>query len=508
MLERQFINKLKQEQHIIIYGAGMVGGLVYKRLVSHGMSDKVLCFAVTKKSNQKTYLGVMLCQIDEVIQYNKKSAVVVATLPGFHDEIKALLLKYSFQNIILTKSILYNSLCKNYINEFLKKKKDREDVVDVILMASDNNSSSGAFLCLADLGYELNRCGVKCKVILSEYGDGERILIDRGVDYTYIPSEHWCIYKKEKKVSKIWKLWKNHKAIRKLQEYFHRHAVKLIHNNTTYTYVGAIAALREKLPVVWHLRENIWDQGYSFMNEQRAVGLINQSSGIIAISNYMAGSIKEIDQRKLKIIYDGVEIKKFYSKRPILNNSNQVIIMLAGTIIEHKRQEELIEAAVILKERLAVNFEIRLIGKEEGNYIKRLRNIVSQYQLQDIVYFMGKRDNVEDFFREADIAVVCSKAEPFGRVTVEAQLSGCLVIGADSGATVELIQDEQTGLLYHAGSAEDLAARIIQAVENPQNMREIARAGQEHARKTFSKENNANEVIKVYRKIMESEGAN
>ncbi|NBH82468.1 glycosyltransferase family 1 protein [bacterium C-53] len=501
MLEKQLIKKLKKAPHIIIYGAGMVGELVYKRLAYYGLTHKILCFAVTNQPMQSSYLGIPLRRLDELTVYNRTAVVVVAALPKLHDEMRALLVKYSFYNIILTKSVLYQSLSGNYIREFLKNKKDDREPVDVVLMASDNNSSSGAFLCMADLGYELNAQGVRCRVILPEYGDGEKILIDRGIDYTYVPSEHWCIYKDDSRIIKILKLSQNRKAVKRLQKYFCRHNVQLIHNNTTYTYVGAVAAERERLPVVWHLRENIANQSYDFMHREQALKWINHSNRIIVISNYMARSIGGICDRKVKIIYDGVDIKRHYFPRTILENKDRVTITMVGTIIEHKRQEELLQAAVILKKEWPVQFQIRFVGKEEGSYIKKLKGIIERYQLQDVACFLGKQDKVEEFYRMADIAVMCSKDEAFGRTTVEALLAGCLVIGADSGATAELIQDGATGMLYQPENARDLAAHIIQAVKDPQAARRIAKAGQERARKIYSKENNADEVIKVYQKI-------
>lgn len=501
MLEKKFINKLKKAKYIIIYGAGMVGGLVYKRLEFYGLEDKVLCFAVTNKSNQKDYLGVPLYQIDEMVKYRKTATAIIAALPNLHEEMQKSLIKYSFSHIILTTPALYQSMSKNYIKEFLKNKEDKDGDIDIVLMASDNNNSSGAFLCLADLGYELNQHGIKCKVILPEYGDGEKILIEKDVDYTYIPSEHWCIYKEDKRIVKLYKLHQNHRAVRELQKYFCRHKVKLVHNNTTYTYVGAIAASHEKLPVVWHLRENLENQGYDFMHRKQALRWINHANQIIVISDYMAKSIKGIDQRKVKIIYDGVDIDRYYCDRHILSDINHIVITMVGAVIAHKRQEELLKAAAVLKEKLGMGFQIRFIGKEEGNYIRKLKNMTEQYRLQDIVSFLGKQDKVEEFYRTSDIVVMCSRDEAFGRTTVEAQLSGCLVIGADSGATTELVRDGQTGILYRVGDAEDLAVHIIHAIENPKKASEIAKAGQEYARKIYSKENNAKEIIKVYEDI-------
>ena len=53
--------------------------------------------------------------------------------------------------------------------------------------------------------------------------------------------------------------------------------------------------------------------------------------------------------------------------------------------------------------------------------------------------------------KHADIALMCSRGEALGRVTVEAMLSENLVIGADSAGTKEIIQNKVTGYLYKTG---------------------------------------------------------
>lgn len=59
-----------------------------------------------------------------------------------------------------------------------------------------------------------------------------------------------------------------------------------------------------------------------------------------------------------------------------------------------------------------------------------------------------------------DIELMCAERETFGWVTVEGMRSGLLVIGANTGATPEIITNMKTGLLYTHGDARDLADKI------------------------------------------------
>lgn len=58
--------------------------------------------------------------------------------------------------------------------------------------------------------------------------------------------------------------------------------------------------------------------------------------------------------------------------------------------------------------------------------------------------------------KTVDFEVMCSKFEAFGRVTVEALRSGKLFIGANTGATSEIVEDGITGYVYPVGNYKSL----------------------------------------------------
>ena len=65
----------------------MVGGLVYKRLKSNKLDDKVVCFAVSYCGSQKEYMGKPVKEIADLVMYTENVLVIVAVLPELHQEI-------------------------------------------------------------------------------------------------------------------------------------------------------------------------------------------------------------------------------------------------------------------------------------------------------------------------------------------------------------------------------------------------------------------------------------
>lgn len=498
MQEHELVLELKKREKIIIYGAGMVGGLVYSRLASNGLGNYILGFAVTKKTIE-TYLSVPVYEISELASYKVSANIVIATLPSLHEEILDILMLNGFRNVWNITDALYNDMSSKYISDFKKRNILEDKVVDVLLMASDNCFSSGAFLCMTDLSVELSARGISNVVVLPEYGNGEEILIKKNISFTYIPSRHWAkkigeeISDSKKNLEEI-----NKDAIKEIEDFIVQHQVKLVHNNTSYTYVGAIAAKHQGIPFIWHIRENIFEQGFEFINEKEAIGWFNQSEKIIAVSKFIVSCYQGLDSSKICVCYDGVNIKDYYNKEKKIFENKKLVIAQIGAITPAKNQKDLIEAAYILKSR-NLNFQVQIIGNGDADYIRELQELIQRFHLQEEVIFYGRQADIRRFYQNIDIVTVCSRAEPFGRTTIEAQLAGCLVVGATAGATPELIEDGKTGFLYKKGNSEELAEKIIYAFLHPELSRKIILSGQKYSYKRYTKEHNAEDILKVYR---------
>src|SRR5207248_1377582 len=76
--------------------------------------------------------------------------------------------------------------------------------------------------------------------------------------------------------------------------------------------------------------------------------------------------------------------------------------------------------------------------------------------------------------------------EPFGRVLVEAMLSGTPVIATRGGGTPEIIRDDSDGVLVEPGDAIALAAAVRRLLGNPAAASAVAASAQATAAVRFS----------------------
>lgn len=111
--------------------------------------------------------------------------------------------------------------------------------------------------------------------------------------------------------------------------------------------------------------------------------------------------------------------------------------------------------------------------------------------------------NPEQAIQTLDLLVNASTSpEPFGLTLVEAMLAGVVPIAPRWGGPLEIIEDNQTGLLFEPLNAADLAAKIVDLVQHPEKRIEMSVKSSEVARQKFTAENTIRNLEKIYSSIL------
>lgn len=376
----------------------------------------------------------------------------------------------------------------------------------VLFMGTDGNKS-GASLSMIGVAKEARKMGIDVYIIIPSHGMLENELNKENIPYTVIRTFNWIQKSKQQyslvdKLKRIMKCQWNNIAEKKIAKCMKEINPDIVHLNTICSGAGAKSAIIQNRKLIWHIREFVEeDHGYEFWNKKQAYPIVAKSNYIITISKSVYNKFHPIFQSTpMQMIYNGVDINKFLNNKVQLFSSLSIIrIYMCGSIAYSKGQHELLDAAILLKKQSKFDFEIHFVGKGSEVYIRGLKEKVKSNHLESNIYFDGFKDNIQNEWAKADIAVVASRAEAFGRVTLEAMLAGALVIGANTAGTAELITNQETGLLYEQGNISDLAEKISYAVMNSEKMKEIAKKGQKYARENFSAEKNADAIIDCYK---------
>lgn len=381
-----------------------------------------------------------------------------------------------------------------------------EFLMKILMISSDNNPTSGAFLSEVKLCQNLiQNFNHEVLVVLPKAGNGSALLDEAQIPYIIVKSYDWVISLSEKKGIKFFvKKWMkqliNKRATHKIAMIVYKMKFDIIHINTTYAYVGAKAALKADIPFIWHIREYLEEgQARTIWNRTKGNQLIERANRVICISSSIwLKYLPVLTKAKMSIIPNGIDVDSFYRPKHRIFENNFITMIYGGGYSVRKGVYDLIKACSIIKKSGFKNFKLLCVGEPT----KKFKDYVVSLHLEKQVVFLGYQKTPITWYEQADIAFNCSVFEGFGRTTVEGMLAGALIIASDTGGTLDIVRPDITGLLYKQGNALHLAEKIQYAILHPEEMQKIADKGREYALQNFSAFRNAKMVNEVYMDVI------
>lgn len=262
--------------------------------------------------------------------------------------------------------------------------------------------------------------------------------------------------------------------------------VDVIYSNTVCIKFGLKLAQKYNKKHIWHIREfGDLDHGLKFpFGKKHYLKSGNVESNYFVL---ISKSIKDhydnfIENKKHSfLVYDDLD-SKYLNPKMCIKNDKSINMLIAGDIQPGKGQLKAVKALDMLNDD---KYNLYIAGpvSDKNYYSEITKYILQKTFLKDRIHFLGRVKNMNELRETMDIGLVCSNFEAFGRVTVEGMLSQLAMIGKNSGGTAELIENNNTGLLYD-GSIEDLANAMM-ILKDEERRKFIAQNGYVYAKNTF-----------------------
>ena len=246
----------------------------------------------------------------------------------------------------------------------------------------------------------------------------------------------------------------------------------------------------------------------------------------IAGSNFIFSHINENyseylnKEKKLRVIFRGINVDYYNQKNiSILKQeklkkewgltSNKFTILMPGRLTNWKGQVKFIESLNILVEDFNLtNFQAIMLGSDQGRtvYKKKLINLVERYSLNKKIKFVNNCKEMPLAYSLAD-AVVSASIEPeaFGRVAVEAQSMGKLIIASNIGGSKETIINKKSGFLYKFDDPRELAKSLNTVIQLTQEeLKSMGNEGRKNITKKFDVETMCDTNLNEYKKLLKN----
>lgn len=199
-----------------------------------------------------------------------------------------------------------------------------------------------------------------------------------------------------------------------------------------------------------------------------------------------------------EIVYNGIPVDVYANAGPSEEIGRKFpdtikIFMVAGFRYQ-KDQPTVIKAMKHLPEKC----HLFLVG--DGVERQKSEKITAELNLTDRVHFLGRRSDVPQLLKTADVCVISSHWEGFGLAAVEGMAAGVPVVASDIPGVAEVVKG--AGVLFEQGNHVALADEINRLLTDKTHYSAIVASGLARARQ-FDISKMAQGYLKVYKEIYE-----
>ena len=376
----------------------------------------------------------------------------------------------------------------------------------ILLVASDNSRTSGAFLCLVKLAIHLKYdFDNEVKVVVPFDGNGVDLLKENNIEYDTIYSPDWVspkiiTFHPRRVLASYYKFLNYKKCESIILNYLNKENPDVVHINTSWCFLFGKVAIENNFPCVWQIQEFLYeDQNMHFINKKFAINLFKKANVVATISKSIDEKYLGYGLKNTKIVLDGLDVNKYYNSEHKIFSKDKIAFLFIGGVCKKKGQFELLEwlGKYNLRNKIA-NFELRIVGNCSEKSKTELIKIANKYDIEQNLIIVGPKNNPMEEYMNADIQFVNSKKEAFGRVTVEGILAGCCVLASNSGGSNEIISNGKNGFLYEQGSYKDFEKTLNYVLNNKEKVSSMIQNGQNYTKAKFDSLRNAKEFNDIY----------
>jgi glycosyltransferase involved in cell wall biosynthesis len=202
--------------------------------------------------------------------------------------------------------------------------------------------------------------------------------------------------------------------------------------------------------------------------------LLPKADKIRVVSEKIKKSLEEMGIKSEKIVVLPIIVKKlplsraegrdeFSSEQKRISLPFQKNILMVGRLEKEKNNSLAIKAF----SKIAVKYsdDVGLVIVGEGRLKKNLENLVKNLGIEKQVIFIGKVNNIFDYYKSADIYLHTSKYEGYGMSLIEAALSELPIVTTNVGVVGDVLIDKESCLVTK-WEETNIADKLEEILEN------------------------------------------
>ncbi len=204
----------------------------------------------------------------------------------------------------------------------------------------------------------------------------------------------------------------------------------------------------------------------------------------------------------IHLCYNGIDTAVFQPgsrSKPDIFADAQLVIGVVCALRPEKGLRTLLQAFAEVRP-LAAGIKLLIVGS--GPCREDLQREAAALDILASCRFEPATSQVAEWLQAIDIFVLPSHSEAFSNSLMEAMACGCCVAASRVGGNPELVAEGETGMLFEAGNAQDLARVLRTLVAGPELRTRLAANATDLIQRKFSLETSARRMGEIYSEFL------
>jgi glycosyltransferase involved in cell wall biosynthesis len=245
-----------------------------------------------------------------------------------------------------------------------------------------------------------------------------------------------------------------------------------------------------------------------FRYAKQGLQVLRMADAIVAVSREIQSELLQhgFAPERIHFIPNGVDFKMFQRTRPLPSGPKKRFVLL-GRRTPQKGIDTALKALKILADTgLAADLELKLYGWDYAEW--DYRQMARDLEVDRYVTFLPFENNILEVYQEANCLLLPSVGEGLSNVLLEAMALEMPVIASRVSGTVEVLEDQNNGLLIPPGSSEALAATMEIVLSQPDMAFELGRQARLKVQAHYSMDAVAQKYAELYGFLLNKQAVN
>ena len=180
-------------------------------------------------------------------------------------------------------------------------------------------------------------------------------------------------------------------------------------------------------------------------------------------------------------------------------NEQNFLLFYAAELNKNKNQQLLLNSLAKIKDQIP---EAKLLLAGDGPLLLQCQQLAARVGVEQMVEFLGFRQDIEQLVKMSDLAVASSLREGLPVNIMEAMACGLPVVASDNRGHRELVEQDQNGWLIEKDNVDEFADRIKAIATNGNLKNQFGTLSQKKVLTFYSLQKVHREMSIIYQEFM------